>query len=654
MFRNLKPFFIIIAAAAAALLLAFVLKEDSSGDENTDQLFSEMKRNCGTVEYNKSLMNSDESYRKNLEEIDKYLDSYLKEHKGESDNLVVTIPVVVHVVYNVNSPQQNISHSQVLSQIKVLNDDFRRRNSDTTLTPVPFRQYGADIQIEFCLAKRDPNDNPSLGVTRTATTVTQFGLDDAVKFNSSGGHDAWNRNKYLNLWVCNLEPPTLGYAQFPGGPAITDGVVIGYQYFGTIGTAQAPFNLGRTTTHEVGHWFYLFHIWGDDNGSCGGSDQVDDTPNQGPEYYNCPNFPQLDACSPVTPGVMFMNYMDYTDDRCMNIFTLGQSERMNTVLNTYRPQLLTSSGCSPVSGVPIAMFSADSLSILYSNPVHFSDQSAGIPTAWNWNFPGGTPSSSSLQAPAVVYNAPGYYSVSLRVSNTFGTDSVTYNNYIRVRGAVMNPFNVLSPPSFTRIQVTANDPVLEHFTWQRTNNNPSTTYKFKIRKLSSQNEFIYQSNNSGHDTVVSFRRSFLDTLALTMGTLGDSVRCTWRVWAYNGIDSSQTQNAFIVSFARNVIGIQKISSEIPGTFALYNNYPNPFNPETIIKFDIPASNQKNTFVTLKIYDITGRETAVLVNENLSPGTYSASWNAAEFSSGIYFYRIDAGQFSQTRKMILIK
>jgi len=463
----------------------------------------------------------------------------------------------------------------------------------------------------------------------------------------------------MNLWVCNLEPPILGYAEYPGGSALTDGVVIGYQYFGTIGTASPPFNLGRTATHEVGHWLYLYHIWGDDNGSCAGSDLVADTPNQGAENYSCPNFPLLDACSPVSPGVMFMNYMDYTDDRCMNIFSLGQSSRMNTVLSTYRSLLQTSNGCSPVSGIPIAMFSADSLSVLYTNPVHFNDESAGIPTSWNWSFPGGIPSISNLQNPTVTYNAPGYYPVSLKVTNSFGSDSVSYNNYIRVRGAVMNPFNVLSPPSFTRIQVASNDQGLENFTWQRTNNNPATTYKFKIRKLSSTTEYIYQSNNSGNDTVISFRRSFLDTLALTMGTIGDSVRCTWRAWAYNGIDSSQTQNAFIVSFVRSVIGIQKISTEIPGKFALYNNYPNPFNPETNIMFDIPAVNNnqggaKGLLVSVKIYDILGRETKVLLNEELTPGSYSVIWNASEFTSGIYFYRIEAGSFTQTRKMILVK
>ncbi|HEY3249712.1 MAG TPA: M43 family zinc metalloprotease, partial [Ignavibacteria bacterium] len=254
-----------------------------------------MKRNCGTVEHMEMKLRNDNVYKRYLEEIEKYIEQYAKNNKNQ-DNLVITIPAVVHVVYNINNQQQNISYQQVLTQLQVMNEDFRRHNRDTINTPPPFKPLGADIQVEFCPARRDPSNNPSIGVTRTATTVTEFGLDDAVKFNATGGHDAWDRDKYLNIWVCNLQATLLGYAEFPGGPASTDGVVIDYQAFGTIGTAASPYNLGRTATHEVGHWLNLYHIWGDDNGACWGSDQVDDTPNQASEFYGCPSYPRLDAC----------------------------------------------------------------------------------------------------------------------------------------------------------------------------------------------------------------------------------------------------------------------------------------------------------------------------------------------------------------------
>src|SRR5205085_4885972 len=203
-------------------------------------------------------------YKKNREQIEKFTQEFVKQHEIKQDNTgLITIPVVIHIVYN--TPQQNISDDQAFSQIGILNKDYRRLNNDTVNTPAPFKPLGADIQVEFCMARRDPGGNPTLGITRTQTNVTTFGLDDAVKFTSSGGIDGWDRNRYLNIWVCNLGNNLLGYALYPGGPPATDGVVILYTAFGTGGVAAPPYNLGRTATHEVGHWLNLIHIWGDDN-----------------------------------------------------------------------------------------------------------------------------------------------------------------------------------------------------------------------------------------------------------------------------------------------------------------------------------------------------------------------------------------------------
>jgi PKD repeat protein len=650
-----KPFLILISVFAAAFLLTLMFNSNSRSENPPGiRTAGDDRPVCGTVEYMEYMMKQDVEYKKSLDELEKFVSEYIKKHGTGSDNVVITIPTVVHVVWNVNQPVQNISYQQAVSQIRILNEDFRRKNRDTLNTPAPFKPLGADVQIEFCLARRDPSNNPSIGITRTSTTVTEFTTDNSVKFNASGGHDVWDRDKYMNMWVCNLGNNLLGYAQFPNGPAATDGVVIHYRYFGSIGTASPPYHLGRTATHEVGHWLALFHIWGDDNGACWGSDAIDDTPNQGPENYGCPGYPHLDACATSNPGVMFMNYMDYTDDACMNIYTQGQSVRMNTVMSGIRLPLQSSNGCSNVSGTPIAMFTSDSLSIQYGNTVHYQDISGGIPTSWNWSFPGGTPPTSNVQNPNVVYNTPGQYNVSMRVSNSFGSDSVTIVNYIRVRGAAMSTFNLISPPSFTRLQVAANDLTPEHFTWQKSSLNSTVFYKFKIRKIPSGTDYTYLSNNSGSDSVISIRRSFLDSLAVLMGTTGDSVRCTWRVYAYNGIDSLQSSSSFLVTLVRNVIGIHQISSEVPERFALYANYPNPFNPNTKIKFDIPQGLGKNELVKLTIYDILGKQVAVLVNEPLSPGKYSADWDALNFSSGVYFYRLEAGSYADTRKMTMLK
>ena len=261
---------------------------------------------------------------------------------------IITIPVVVHVLWN--DPVENISDEQIQSQIDGLNEDFRLLNFDTLSYTHPFWEFTADAEIEFCMAARDPEGNATNGITRTYTDVAGFAGDGDEKFTSSGGIDNWDPTQYLNLWVCNLDSSggTLGYAAFPADLAATpeeDGVVISYEAFGFTGTATAPNELGRTATHEVGHWLNLLHIWGDD--ICG-DDFVDDTEIQEDAVYGCPAFPYNDfsTCGSGPDGEMNMNFMDYVDDACMNMFTYGQTLRMNAALNDERVGLLTSMGCS--------------------------------------------------------------------------------------------------------------------------------------------------------------------------------------------------------------------------------------------------------------------------------------------------------------------
>jgi hypothetical protein len=230
-----------------------------------------------------------------------------------------TIKVMVHVVYN--KPAENVSAAQINSQIKALNRDFAAKNPDKKKVPGVWSGLVEDARIRFKLA----------GITRTRTAQTSFGTDDAVKSASKGGANPRNPRKYLNIWVCTLGGGLLGYAQFPGGPSATDGVVVLNSAFGTTGSSQAPFNLGRTTTHEVGHYLNLHHIWGDVGVSCGDTDYVDDTPNQEGPNYNKPKYPTV-SCHNGPHGDMFMNYMDYVDDDTMVMFTTQQSVRMQATL----------------------------------------------------------------------------------------------------------------------------------------------------------------------------------------------------------------------------------------------------------------------------------------------------------------------------------
>ena len=292
------------------------------------------QRQCGSMDHLHHEIQQNPERAKILDDIEKHTQNWIKANADGSTRAVVTIPVVFHVVYRTST--ENISDAQIQSQLDVLNEDFRRLNSDADGT----WSQAADTEIEFCLATVDPNGNSTNGITRTSTTVNGFGTNNSVKFNSSGGKDAWPAGDYMNFWVCNIGGGILGYAQFPGGAASTDGIVCDYRYTGTIGTATAPFNLGRTATHEVGHWLNLRHIWGD--GNCNVDDFVSDTPTSDAPNYGC-------ATGHVSCGTtdMVQNYMDYSDDACMNLYTLGQKNRMQALFGSggFRASLLSSNGC---------------------------------------------------------------------------------------------------------------------------------------------------------------------------------------------------------------------------------------------------------------------------------------------------------------------
>jgi hypothetical protein len=311
-------------------------------------------RNCGFTEHLEHQKQEDPQLDQNIRDLNEWVENYVANYDPSRSGHDYMIPVVFHVVYR--TAAENISDAQLISQLDVLNEDFRRLNADRINTPSEFATISADSKIEFCLAVRDPNNNPTTGITRTATSVTSFSTNDNVKRDANGGRNPWPRDSYLNIWVCNLGTSLLGYAQFPGGDAATDGVVLNYRYTGRYGSALAPFNLGRTGTHEVGHWLGLYHIWGDDGGACTGSDQVADTPNQGNSYSGCPSHPRNSCGS----NDMFMNYMDYVDDNCMNAFTQGQNTRMHGFLDGFRAPLQNSLGCTPFANLDAGISSISS------------------------------------------------------------------------------------------------------------------------------------------------------------------------------------------------------------------------------------------------------------------------------------------------------
>jgi hypothetical protein len=316
----------VLLLIAGGIILSTACNKTSSPDENViaDEGTNVLaQRNCAAQDVLEEQLKSDPSLGRRLNDIEEFTRKVAADPGAyRLVNGVVEIPVVVNVLYRTNA--QNISQTQIQSQIDVLNEDFSATNADYNNTPAIFQGVrSGNIAIRFVLDQ----------VVRKSTTRTSWGTNDAMK-RSPAGIAPTSPTTKLNLWVCNLSGGILGYAQFPGGSASTDGVVVDDNAMGRTGTAAAPFNKGRTATHEVGHWMNLRHIWGD--ATCG-NDQVGDTPVHNAPNYGCPAAGHRSTCS-GQPVEMTMNYMDYTDDACMFMFSAGQETRMLAVFATGGPR----------------------------------------------------------------------------------------------------------------------------------------------------------------------------------------------------------------------------------------------------------------------------------------------------------------------------
>jgi pregnancy-associated plasma protein-A/type IX secretion system substrate protein len=310
--------------------------------------YAQTQRICTTPEYDKYLRSADPAYARQRDEMESKIASYQTQQEAQRNSAAtLIIPVVVHIVWN--TPDQNLSDEQIISQIDVLNEDYSITNANIVEVPSVWANLVGSSHVYFSLARRNENNSDTTGIIRTYTNSPSFNTGDKMKHSATGGSNAWNRDHFLNIWVCNLQnsqgtQDILGYAQYPGGtdPSI-DGIVINYQAFGRTGSNLKPqYNLGRTATHEIGHWLNLSHIWGDDDGKCisngGSDDNIADTPDQSNATFGCPSYPQV-SCDNSPDGDMFMNYMDYTDDKCMMLFTTDQRSRMNIAVSMYRDSL---------------------------------------------------------------------------------------------------------------------------------------------------------------------------------------------------------------------------------------------------------------------------------------------------------------------------
>ena len=301
-----------IILTATAFLMLFSCQNDTT-ETTTPNATALTKRSCASQDVLAAQLKADPTLALRMNQIEAFTQNAVLNNRLVNGK--VEIPVVVNVLYRTAS--ENISLTQIQSQINVLNQDYNATNSDFYKVPSLFSGVKANVGITFVLDQ----------VIRKSTTKTSWGTTDTMKKTTYGGIAPTSPTTKLNLWVCTIGGGILGYAQFPGGASSTDGVAIDSKYVGLSGTVNAPYNLGRTATHEVGHWMNLRHIWGDAN--CG-SDLVSDTPTHNDANYGVPAYPSYSTCS-GTPVEMTMNYMDYTDDNAMYMFSNGQKSRMSAI-----------------------------------------------------------------------------------------------------------------------------------------------------------------------------------------------------------------------------------------------------------------------------------------------------------------------------------
>jgi hypothetical protein len=301
---------LLLSATACLLLFSCQNEQTESTNEPANAI---SQRKCASQDVLEAQLKADPTLAIRMNQIEEFTQKALLTKRLVNGK--IEIPVVVNVLYRTTA--ENISNAQIQSQIDILNKDFNALNSDYNTSNNPYSSVRANVGITFVLDQ----------VIRKATTKTSWGTNDAMKKTSTGGLAAISPTTKLNLWICTIGGGILGYAQFPGGASSTDGVVCDGKYVGNTGTATYPFNLGRTATHEIGHWMNLRHIWGD--ATCG-SDLVSDTPTHNDANYGVPAVGHRSTCS-GTPLEMYMNYMDYTDDRGMYMFSTGQKSRISAI-----------------------------------------------------------------------------------------------------------------------------------------------------------------------------------------------------------------------------------------------------------------------------------------------------------------------------------
>jgi PKD repeat protein len=667
-------------------------------------------RFCGTPHANEKALKENPDAPRALRELEQHTQNYSEANRSQPP--VYIIPVVFHVLHEYGS--ENISDAQIEDAVRIMNEDFRKLNPDIANTVSAFQSVSADSEIEFRLAKLDPNGNCTNGIDRIVSPLTNVGDSDA-KLNP------WPRNKYLNIWVVkNIASGAAGYSMYPssvsgGWGAAIDGIMILSSYVGSIGTGS--YVRARSLTHEAGHWINLAHTWGDSNtpglaSNCQDDDQVSDTPNT-VGWTSC----NLNGATCGSAIDNVQNFMEYS--YCSTMFTAGQRSRMRAALTSgtaQRSSLWTASNLT-ATGVnitpaplcaPVADFSSDGESVCANSTVQFSDESwNGQSTAWSWSFPGGNPSSSTLQNPSVTYATPGVYNVSLTATNATGNNTETKNAFIQVDNVLADIGGTSFSESFETISLT-------NANWQVVNTSgPAWTIVTNTGFIGSKSLRLYNLNSQigDVDDIISpsvnltqfsnpklyFRYAYaqipnsdpaenslevwvsdncgktwtkrktltgtgLSTSTATSSLFTPTAGSTTQ-WKQDFVSLSSFVNDSNVRFmfrfiagSGNNIFLDDININSPTTLEennldveALNIFPNPVADNSILEFNLLNTGP----VSIKILDLLGRTNVDLFNGKMTAGMQRIQIDRNLIdASGIYFLQISSGESVITQKFIV--
>lgn len=633
-------------------------------------------RNCGAMEHLAEQLQQDPGMLQRMEAIERHTEQYQRGDQVQF-RAVITIPVVFHIVHNGQAvgTGENVSDAVVQAQLDQLNQDYRKLNSDAGLVPSIFQGVHADTEIQFCLAQRKPDGTATTGINRInggRTSWTRTQIEGSLKPTS-----IWDRNQYLNVWSLKFggaDASLLGYAQFPGGTASTDGVVVLFSSMGSVANPYpggGSYARGRTLTHEVGHWLNLRHIWGD--ATCG-NDQVADTPVHNTSNGGCPTYPHLSTCS-GTPVEMTMNYMDYTYDACMYMFTAGQKTRMQAVLAAggSRVSLASSPGCTPPSGggtcgtpsgLNATSITATSATLNWgtvsgatsysvrARQVGTTTWGTGTTTGTSASFTGLTASTQyEFQVQAVCGSTTGSYSGSANFTTLSSgggggcTETFEPNNS---RSSSL-PLTAVNTDLSSQISTsTDND-------WYRFANTSATrNIRVDLTNLPADYDLQLYQNNTLRRT--SQNDATNPEVAIWNTT---TVASNWyaRVYGYNGAFSTTQCYTLRISLSSSSFRtdgstdgeITEIEIPVEVVHSGFAMFPNPALDQLTLDVNLNADRT----VKVSVGDITGR-THILRSFDLFKGNSRATLDVTQLPAGTYFVRVENGEIIGTQKLVIVR